>query len=396
MIQGRGGWRSAPGRGNSGRADQGAPVALKPAGGSQSGRGGRGASRIASATTVALQPAGGNQSGRAGRGSTRIASATTVALKPTGRGQSGRGGRGAPGIASATTSVLQPTGRGQSGRGGRGAPAIASLATQLSGDGQSTSSGCGNGWANTNSSASSLVANLSYRELQQRCKAKKLKATGTAEELKQRLLGANTRSTTTLPEGNEEAAIANPTNSTIEKPPIKWQNSDAKKHILEKLCASKDDPYWNMKPKEIIASNKKMFEPYKKNLSSNLNRLKKTIRRNMEMISFDDKAVLEHLANFPPSTINNRGNISMQGHRGKELLELDVAAGKTKGVKPLEFKKTRKEYEDFGNKQFSKAVHREVAKQREETFWIDKRNREGARRHVERRNKRLQEANMLK
>jgi len=44
---------------------------------------------------------------------------------------------------------------------------------------------------------------------------------------------------------------------------------------------------------------------------------------------------------------------------------------------------------------FAKAVHREKAKQREETFWIDKRNREGARRYVERRNKRLQEAGML-
>ena len=69
----------------------------------------------------------------------------------------------------------------------------------------------------------------------------------------------------------------------------------------------------------------------------------------------------------------------MHGHCAKELLELDVAAGKTNGVKPLDLKKTRHEYKDFDNIQFCKAVHREKAKQREETFWIGKRNREGAR-----------------
>ena len=67
-------------------------------------------------------------------------------------------------------------------------------------------------------------------------------------------------------EGNDEAG---------DKPLIKWQNSEAKKLILEKLCASQDHPYWNIKPKEIIASNKKLFEPYAKNFASNVNRLKK-------------------------------------------------------------------------------------------------------------------------
>ena len=83
----------------------------------------------------------------------------------------------------------------------------------------------------------------------------------------------------------------------------------------------------------------------------------------MEMISFDDKAVQEHLANFCPSTINNRGNIRMHDHCANELLELDVAAWKTNGVKPLDLKKTRHEYKDFDNLQFCKAVHREKAKQ---------------------------------
>jgi hypothetical protein len=105
--------------------------------------------------------------------------------------------------------------------------------------------------------------------------------------------------------------------------------------------------------------------------------------------------VEDHLKNFPPSKINNRGKVRLHGHPAKELLELDVAAGDADGKKPAELKKTRPEYQHFDNIQWSKAVHREKAKQREAHVWVEARNREGQRRHIERRTAMLKEAGRL-
>lgn len=133
----------------------------------------------------------------------------------------------------------------------------------------------------------------------------------------------------------------------------------------------------------------------KTNFATNLRNLRKVIKTNIAKIQFDDQAALDHINNFPPSDINNRGNVRLDGHPAKNLLELDVAAGYADNMKPSELKKTRPEYECFGTKQWCKAVNKERSKQKQDEFWIDERNREGARRHAERRTARLREAGMI-
>ena len=79
-------------------------------------------------------------------------------------------------------------------------------------------------------------------------------------------------------------------------------------------------------------------------------------------------------------------------YASKELLEIDVAAGRTKDLKPAQLRETREEYKQFtNNKQWSKAVNKEEEKQRKECFWADKRNREGQKRHAKRREAQLRE-----
>lgn len=139
-----------------------------------------------------------------------------------------------------------------------------------------------------------------------------------------------------------------------------------------------------------------LLRQYPNNCADRLRRLKNTIRGNIEKIAFDDKAAAAHKVLFRSSAINNRGNLRLHGHPAKKLLELDVAAGKTKGVRPAALRETRDEYKEFtNNKQWCKAVNKEQEKQRKEGFWADKRNREGQKRHMKRRETQLRDAGII-
>ena len=89
-------------------------------------------------------------------------------------------------------------------------------------------------------------------------------------------------------------------------------------------------------------------------------------------------------------------NPLLHKHPAKKLIELDVAAGKAAGRKPAELKGDRPEYADIGTQQFCKAVNNERQKQRGEKFWAPKRNKEGALRHIKRREKELEDRGMLR
>ncbi len=59
-----------------------------------------------------------------------------------------------------------------------------------------------------------------------------------------------------------------------------------------------------------------------------------------EKIASNNNAVPEHERLFPSSRINNCGNLRLHGHPAKKLLELDVTAGRTKGLKPAQLLET--------------------------------------------------------
>lgn len=162
---------------------------------------------------------------------------------------------------------------------------------------------------------------------------------------------------------------------------------------------TKGDPsshhFWVNSPAEVWASEKLFREYPKNNFCNNLRSYKKSILAQIESINFEDEATKQHNILFRSQcNKNNRGNPRMHNHPAQKLLELDVAAGKTEGRKPAQLKQDRPEYKEFETNQFCKAVNNERQKQRSEKFWAPKRNKEGALRHIRRREKQLEDLGM--
>lgn len=177
---------------------------------------------------------------------------------------------------------------------------------------------------------------------------------------------------------------------------VPWKASQAKVFLAEALALSdpKTHPFWTQPPAVVWAMDSR-FKQYKKgNFSNNLRSLRKKIAINLKSIGFENEASKQHNINFTPTILNSRGNVRMHKHPAKKLLELDVAAGRATNKKPAELKKEREEYADFGTIQWCKAVNNERQKQRGEKVWIDKRNKEGAKRHLKRREAELRERGM--
>eukprot|EP00956_Cyclotella_meneghiniana_P020139 scaffold35167_cov96-Cyclotella_meneghiniana.AAC.2 len=101
----------------------------------------------------------------------------------------------------------------------------------------------------------------------------------------------------------------------------------------------------------------------------------------MKSIKFEDKAADQHWTRFCELAVDSRGNPKLHNSASKNLLELDVAAGRAKGRKPLDIKKDRPEYAPIKTKQWRCAVNNERQKQKGE-IWYAKRNKQGALRHI--------------
>lgn len=128
----------------------------------------------------------------------------------------------------------------------------------------------------------------------------------------------------------------------VKEPNIRWQDSKAKDHLRDALMGDPGHRWWTMKAQDVFQEDE-LLRQYPNNCADRLRRLKNTIRGNIEKIAFDDKAAAAHKVLFRSSAINNRGNLRLHGHPAKKLLELDVAAGKTKGVRPAALRETRDE-----------------------------------------------------
>ena len=184
------------------------------------------------------------------------------------------------------------------------------------------------------------------------------------------------------------------------KIPVPWANSKAKVYLLDELTKGDQSShrFWVNTPAEVWASETQFREYNKTNFCNNLRSYKKKVRVQTTSIKFDDEATKQHniLFRSSQSNKNNRGNPLLHKHPAKKLIELDVAAGKAAGRKPAELKGDRPEYADIGTQQFCKAVNNERQKQRGEKFWAPKRNKEGALRHIKRREKELEDRGMLR
>jgi hypothetical protein len=164
------------------------------------------------------------------------------------------------------------------------------------------------------------------------------------------------------------------------KPSKKWANSQAKKD-LKKALLDLNHPFYSMTPDAVHNSHDKyrqypLFKEY-------FVEMKKRVAEEKERVKMDDSMAKEHLSSFPRAAINKRGYPHWDSHAAQQWLQVDVANGLHKTMKPRKLRKTRECYKEFPKDVFAKRVHAEIARQKAAGFWADKRNKKGMKRYLQ-------------
>jgi hypothetical protein len=162
---------------------------------------------------------------------------------------------------------------------------------------------------------------------------------------------------------------------------VEWKNSNGKK-LLKKELWDVSSRYHSMSIKDIHASDE-CFSAYPlKNFSANFKSLKKKLDELRAQVEFDNQAVSEQKKLFPRSPTTKRGYPHWNDHPAKVHVEDDVHNGIADNMLPRELRMTRLTYQEFPEDIFCVRVHAEKRKQREQTFWVAKRNKSAMQRHL--------------
>jgi hypothetical protein len=124
----------------------------------------------------------------------------------------------------------------------------------------------------------------------------------------------------------------------------KWQNSDAKKLLLQDILDGK--VVVSMMPKEVLAMRPE-YVPYGKNFGTNLCNIQKTIRENQAKANSDSAALAHDRCLFPPSANTSQGYPRWDGSGAQRLLREDADTGLTSNYEPKVLHRLRSEYQLF-------------------------------------------------
>ena len=159
-----------------------------------------------------------------------------------------------------------------------------------------------------------------------------------------------------------------------------WKKSKAKV-LLSKLISDEKSKIHTMTPVQIHKShpwfcvyNFGKFKGYLETIQGANEKLRNIVKQ-------DEEDILSELTAFPRKEVTNRGIPFWDSHIARALLEKDVRDGKAEEMKPKMLWKSRREYKDFPEEIFSKHVHQEKRRQREEPGWIIKRNKKALKTH---------------
>ena len=162
---------------------------------------------------------------------------------------------------------------------------------------------------------------------------------------------------------------------------VEWKNSNGKK-LLKKELWDVSSRYHSMSIKDIHASDE-CFSAYPlKKFSANFKSLKTKLDQLRAQVEFNNQAVSEQKKLFPRSPTTKRGYPHWNDHPAKVHLEDDVHNGIADTMLPRELRMTRLTYQEFPEDIFCVRVHAEKRKQREQTFWVAKRNKSAMQRHL--------------
>ena len=140
--------------------------------------------------------------------------------------------------------------------------------------------------------------------------------------------------------------------------------------------------FHTMNIKEMHQSDNR-FKAYPlKNFTTNFKSLKNKVDGLREQVDFDNQAVLQHKELYPRSPNTKRGYPHWDDHPAKQQLEDDVFNGIADTMLPRQLRLTRQSYQEFPESIFCVRLHAEKRKQREQTFWVAKRNKLAMSRHL--------------
>ena len=99
-------------------------------------------------------------------------------------------------------------------------------------------------------------------------------------------------------------------------------------------------------------------------------------------VDFDNQAVSQHKELYPRSPNTKGGYPHWDDHQAKQQLEDDVYNGVADKMPPKQLWLTRQSYQEFPEQIFCVRLHAQKRKQREQTFWVAKRNKSAMNRHL--------------
>jgi hypothetical protein len=151
---------------------------------------------------------------------------------------------------------------------------------------------------------------------------------------------------------------------------VPWKESLAKEMLTKDILDGTVTP--DMKPQQVLAMRKVLYEPYAKNFAANYRTLQRSIEKLYTRRDEDNAGVVHDRLLHPPTSSDIRGYPRWDGHAAQQYLKQDVAAGKHKEMLPKELRQTRPEYMLFPLKVFSDHVHQEKNSRHQKSYWINK------------------------
>ncbi len=145
--------------------------------------------------------------------------------------------------------------------------------------------------------------------------------------------------------------------------------------MLEKELWNVNSCFRSMNIKDIHSSDVRFSVYPLKNFTTNFRSLKKKVDELRVQVNFDNLAVSQHKKMYPQVPHTKQRYPYWDDHPAKQLLEDDMHNGKANAMLPSQFRMTRRCYQDFPPNIFCARAHAEMRKQREQTFWVAKRNK---------------------
>ena len=177
-----------------------------------------------------------------------------------------------------------------------------------------------------------------------------------------------------------ESAVNTSTNSAAPAP--EWRTSLAKAYLQKQLMDDKS-PFHSMTPEQIHKSWAGFGYYSLSNFKSNMKNLMEAVSKRKKIVKEDERIFQLEQTRFPRKARTTTGKHFWDKHPANELLHEDVENGTADLLKPIKLRDTRNEYQDFDTRVFGDHVQQEKRAQRENPYWIPKRNRDALAKHNE-------------